>query len=222
MQECHRSSSGGETCPGTTAGPAPGAGTCTGASARRRPGSRVLGVIRGPQRVLRVLLREEAEDERHPDRDRDHRGQVRPLVALEERRLGGRRDLARVVRMLGGEVLGARVGELERGLRALGDVLARLGDRGPHRRRVAGGEERAEDRGHQRPAQVALQVGRSRGHADAGHGHRSRERVRGRRAREAHPDPEEACTGSRPASTGCPPSRTAASAGRRGRGTPAR
>ena len=72
------------------------------------PSSCVLGVVCLPRRVLGILLREEAVDERHPDQDRDHRRQVCPLVAVEEGGLGGRRDLGRVLRVLRGEILGAR------------------------------------------------------------------------------------------------------------------
>src|SRR5438093_3523454 len=51
---------------------------------RRRNGAglahHVLGVIVRTELGLLVLLREEAEDERHPDQDGDHRRQISPLV----------------------------------------------------------------------------------------------------------------------------------------------
>ena len=90
-----------------------------------------------------------------------------------------------------GKVFGARERELELALRAVGDVLAGLGDRRPHRRGVAGGEQRPEDRRHQRAAQVALQIRRSRRHADPLNRHGAGERVRRRGAREPHADPQE-------------------------------
>ena len=62
-----------------------------------------------------------------------------------------------------------------------------LGERG----RVPGGEQRAEDRLHDRPAEVALEVGGRRRHPRTPHGHRPGQRVRGGRAREADAEPDE-------------------------------
>jgi hypothetical protein len=70
-------------------------------------------VVGSPERVLLFLLREEAVDQRHPDEDGDHGGQVAPLVAFQERLLRRRGDLTRVGGVVGSEVLGARERELE-------------------------------------------------------------------------------------------------------------
>src|SRR5436190_322881 len=61
---------------------------------------RILDLILGKQRFLPLLLREEESDERRPDEDCDDAGRVRPLVAVEERRLRGGGDLTRVLRVL--------------------------------------------------------------------------------------------------------------------------
>ena len=71
------------------------------------------------------------------------------------------------------------------------DILAGGRDRGAHGRRVAGRKQGPEDRGHQRTAEVALQVGRARSHADTGHRHRARERVGRRGAGQPDADPHE-------------------------------
>ena len=107
-------------------------------------------------------------------------GEVRELVAVEERLLCRGDDLLLLLGVLLGEVCGARIRELELTLGRGRDVLAGGRDRGAHGRGVAGREQGPEDRGHQRAAEVALQVGRARSHADTGHRHRARERV-GRR-----------------------------------------
>jgi hypothetical protein len=60
----------------------------------------VLDLVAGEQLLLLVLLREDEPDERGAEYDRDDAGRVGPLVALEERLLGRRRDLAGVLRVL--------------------------------------------------------------------------------------------------------------------------
>src|SRR4051794_33003132 len=68
-----------------------------------RPG--VLREVRGEELLLGLLRREQEEDEDRAEQDRDQTGGVRPPVAVEERLLGGRRDLARVLRILLGDAL---------------------------------------------------------------------------------------------------------------------
>src|SRR4051812_2092314 len=142
---------------------------------------RVLGVVLREQLALLVPSREEEVDERPAQQDGDQARRVGPLVAVEERVLGGRGDLARVLGVLLCDPLGAceRLGELV--LRALADLrgVRRGGDRGRGGGGVARGEQGAEDRLHDRPAKVALQVGGARGHARAAHGDGAGQRVRG-------------------------------------------
>ena len=137
------------------------------------------------------MLREAEEDEGRAEQDRDDAGRVRPLVALEERRLRRRRDLIGVLRILLGDPLGTveRLGQLA--LDAGRDVLAGAGNRCPHRGREAGRQQRTEDRLHDRTAQVTLQVRRPRRHPRPLHGHGAGERVRSRGAGESDPDPDE-------------------------------
>ena len=63
-------------------------------------GRRVFRVVRGEQALLFLVLREAEVDDRRAAEDRDDAGQVGPLVALEERRLRGGRDLVGVLRVL--------------------------------------------------------------------------------------------------------------------------
>ena len=78
-------------------------------------------------------------------------------------------------------------------LRAVDGLLSLRGirDRRAHGGRVPGREQRAEDRGQERSAEVALQVGRARGHPGPLHRHRAGERVRSRRPGEADADADE-------------------------------
>ena len=148
----------------------------------------------GQQRLLRVVLREEEEDDRGAEQDRDDSGRVGPLIALEERRLRAGDDVVGVLRIplrgigRGGERLGQLV------LHAVVDLVPvrRRGDRCARGRRVAGGEQRAEDRLHDRAAQIALEVGGPGRHPGAVDRHRAGERMRGRRPGKADADPDEA------------------------------
>ena len=94
------------------------------AGRRRRVGSGfgrrllVLGVEGRAHPFLVLLLREHEERQGSADDDRHQPRDVGQLVALQERRLGGADDLVAVLRVLLGEVGGARVGELELALRA--------------------------------------------------------------------------------------------------------
>ena len=153
----------------------------------------VRGVVVGKELPLAFPPREREEDENRAREDGDDPGRVGPLVSLEERRLRGGGDLARVLGVLGCEVGRAREGELELALRAVDHLLPVRGgrDRRAHGRGVPGGEQRAEDRGQERSSEVALQVGRARGHSGPLHRHRAGERVRGRRPGEAYTDADE-------------------------------
>ena len=65
-------------------------------------------MVLGEQTLLVILPREHEEDERRTEQHRDDPGRVRPLVARQERRLRGRGDLVRVLRVLLRDGLGAR------------------------------------------------------------------------------------------------------------------
>src|SRR3954447_21981594 len=102
---------------------------------RRVTGRGVLGQVRREQLLLGLLRREQEEDEDRTEQDRDQAGGVRPLVAVEERLLGGRRDLARVLRVLLRDALRAGERLRELALDAVADLLAvRRGGAGGGRR----------------------------------------------------------------------------------------
>src|SRR6476469_1364091 len=125
----------------------------------------VFGVVALEQPLLLVALGEGEEDERAADQDRDDAGGVGPGVSLQEGGLGGGDDLLAVCRVLAGEVGGAGEGLGQLAFDVFGDPgrFARGGDRFAGGGGVAGGEQGAEDRLHDRADEVALQVGRARG-----------------------------------------------------------
>src|SRR4051812_43834563 len=148
----------------------------------------VLPVVSLQQPFLLVLPREAQEDERRTKENGDDSGGVGQVGAVEEGLLRRRRDLVRVLRILLGDRLGTGERLLQLRLDAVRDLrlLRRgcAGDRGGDGRRIAGGQQRAEDRLHDRAAQVALEIGGARGHPGPGHGDGTGERVRGRCAGE--------------------------------------
>ena len=98
------------------------------------------------QPLFLVGPREAEEDERRTEQDGDDSGRVGPVRTVEEGLLRRGRDLTRVLGILLRDLLGAREGLRELGCDAVGDLLLvrRGGDRRADRRRVAGGEQRAE------------------------------------------------------------------------------
>src|SRR4029077_8827279 len=153
----------------------------------------VFGVVLHEEGFLLVLLREEEEDERGAEQDGDDAGGVRHLVPLQERGLGGGDDLMAVLGVLRGGVGGAGEGLSQLSFDVLAD-LARFGRRGDRRAGsggVAGRQQGAEDRLHDRPAARALEGGGSRGHAGALDRHRAGQGVGGRGAGEADADPDQ-------------------------------
>ena len=77
-----------------------------GSLSGRLRSSRVCGVVLGQKPLLLVLSREHEEHEGRTQNNRYQPGGVRPLIALQERRLGGCRDLVCVLRVLLGDGLG--------------------------------------------------------------------------------------------------------------------
>ena len=67
----------------------------------------------------------------------------------------------------------------------------RTGQGRSYRCRISGRQERAEDRLHDRPAEVALEVGRAGRHPGAAHRYRTRQRLGCRRAGKPHADADE-------------------------------
>src|ERR671924_1761199 len=132
-----------------------------GGSRRRRWFSGCRGVLRvvlGEQLLLPLLLREEEEDQRGAEQDRDDPCDVGPLISLQEGRLRGRDDLVLVLRVSLGRVGRAREGLRQLSLDPVRDLVpvGRAGDRRADGGRVAGGENGAENRLHDRSAQIAL------------------------------------------------------------------
>src|SRR4029079_13345612 len=149
----------------------------------------VLGVIRRAERVLALAPREHEEDEHGADEYGDEPRGVRPLVAVEERRLRSREDRTRVLWMAGRDVLGARERELELSLGRTRYLTRHRLVR--HRRGVVTRQDRPEDRGHESAAEVALEIRSTGGHADASDRDRPGEGVRRGGSGEADTDSDE-------------------------------
>src|SRR6188508_1563 len=133
----------------------------------RRSGTRrVLRVVGRQEPLLLVSFREAEIDQDGTEQDGDDPGGVSPVSAVEERRLRRRRDLARVLRVLLRYRLCSGEGLRELARNAVGDLLLvrRRRDCRGDRGRVPGRQERAEDRLHDRAAEIALEVRRTRGH----------------------------------------------------------
>ena len=115
------------------------------------------------------------------------------MVACQKRRLRRGRDLARVFRVLLRNEGRTGEGLLQLRLRAARDLPAVSigGDCRSHDFSVPGGEQRPEDRLHDRPAQVTLQVRRPRGDARPLHRHRTGERGGGGSACEPDADADQ-------------------------------
>ncbi len=130
-----------------------------------------------------------------PSSDGDDARRRRPSLAPSTNdclRRGG--DLLRVLRVLLRRASAALENDFVSWLCTLSVICAAFGAPAivlRERRRVAGREQRAEDRLHDGAAEVALEVGGTRRHAGARHRHRAGERVRRRRAREADADADE-------------------------------
>src|SRR3954452_13747066 len=90
----------------------------------RVTGRGVLDEVRREQLLLGLLRREHEEDEDRAEQDGDQARAVGPLVTLEERLLGGRRDLARVLRVLLRDALRAGERLRELALDAVADLRA--------------------------------------------------------------------------------------------------
>ena len=118
---------------------------------------------------------------------------VGPVAAVEEGVAGGGDDLVRVLRVLRRRcwrrwrrTWSARSGPVA-DLAPSGEEAIWVGEAGG----VAGGQQGAEDRLHDRPAEVALEVGGARGHPGPGHRHRAGQRARGGGAGEADADTDQ-------------------------------
>src|SRR5512143_469995 len=135
---------------------------------RSRPPGGVVGVVAGEQALFLLLSGEQEEDDDRAEQDRDDPGGVGPVRAVEERCLGRLGDRISVLGVLLGNRFCASEGLLQLGLDARSDQsLGRRrggGDRGSGGGRVAGRQQGAKDRLHDRPTKVVLQVGGARRH----------------------------------------------------------
>src|SRR5688500_8963721 len=114
---------------GARTSPSRGRRLSAGGRRENRGGRGVGRVVVGEELPLACPPRESEVDEDRAREDGDDAGCVGPLVSLEERRLRGGDDLARVRGVLRCEVGGARVGELELALRAVDGLLPLRGTR---------------------------------------------------------------------------------------------
>ena len=159
----------------------------------RRRRRRVLGVVFGEELPLAVSRREAEEHDHRPDQHGDDACQVRPLVAGEERLLA---PAVIAVAYWGycaaiDSALANDSWSCDWTLAVIWSLLGSAAMLGGDRGRVAGGQERAEDRLHQGAAQIALEIRGARRHAGSPDRDRARERVGGGRPGETDADPDE-------------------------------